>query len=156
MNDKKWMIHQNLAFLRKSRQLSLEEVAERVGVSRQAVGKWESGETVPAIVNCDALAELYNVSVDDLLHYDGGELKLGPGPRGKHIFGITVMGERGQVVIPKQARELFQLKPGNRLMVLGDETPGNRGLALVDADTFLDAAKEIVEQFCPKGRRDET
>lgn len=111
MNDKKWMIHQNLAFLRKSRQLSLEEVAERVGVSRQAVGKWESGETVPDIVNCDALAELYNVSVDDLLHYDGGELKLGPGPRGKHIFGITVMGERGQVVIPKQARELFQLKP---------------------------------------------
>lgn len=66
------------------------------------------------------------------------------------------MGERGQVVIPKQARELFQLKPGNRLMVLGDETPGNRGLALVDADAFLDAAKEIVEQFCPKGRRDET
>lgn len=118
--------------------------------------EWESGETVPDIVNCDALAELYNVSVDDLLHYDGGELKLGPGPRGKHIFGITVMGERGQVVIPKQARELFQLKPGNRLMVLGDETPGNRGLALVDADTFLDAAKEIVEQFCPKGRRDET
>lgn len=72
MNDKKWMIHQNLAFLRKSRQLSLEEVAERVGVSRQAVGKWESGETVPDIVNCDALAKLYNVSVDDLLHYDGG------------------------------------------------------------------------------------
>ena len=156
MNDKKWMIHQNLAFLRKSRQLSLEEVAERVGVSRQAVGKLESGETVPDIVNCDALAKLYNVSGDDLLQYEGGERKLGPGPRGKHIFGITVMGERGQVVIPKQARELFQLKPGNRLMVLGDETPGNRGLALVDADTFLDAAKEIVEQFCPKGRRDET
>ena len=77
MNDKKWMIHQNLAFLRKSRQLSLEEVAERVGVSRQAVGKWESGETVPDIVNCDALAELYNVSVDDLLHYDGASISLG-------------------------------------------------------------------------------
>ena len=149
-------LNEKIYYYRKRAKLSQEELAAQVGVSRQAVGKWESGETVPDIVNCDALAELYNVSVDDLLHYDGGELKLGPGPRGKHIFGITVMGERGQVVIPKQARELFQLKPGNRLMVLGDETPGNRGLALVDADTFLDAAKEIVEQFCPKGRRDET
>ena len=43
MNDRKFNIRQNLAYLRKSRQLSLEEVAERIGVSRQAVGKWEAG-----------------------------------------------------------------------------------------------------------------
>ena len=151
MNDRKFDIHKNLAYLRKSRQLSLEEVAERIGVSRQAVGKWEAGETVPDIVNCDALAELYGVSVDDLLHYDGGEFKLGPGPRGKHIFGITVLGERGQVVIPKQARDLFRLKPGDRLVVLGDEDPDSRGLALVDADAFLEAAKAVLERLDPNG-----
>ena len=37
------MIHQNIMFLRKSRQLTQEELAERVGVSRQAVAKWENG-----------------------------------------------------------------------------------------------------------------
>ena len=115
------------------------------------MGKWEAGETVPDIVNCDALAELYGVSVDDLLHYDGGEFKLGPGPRGKHIFGITVLGERGQVVIPKQARDLFRLKPGDRLVVLGDEDPDSRGLALVDADAFLEAAKAVLERLDPNG-----
>ena len=151
MNDRKFNIRQNLAYLRKSRQLSLEEVAERIGVSRQAVGKWEAGETVPDIVNCDALAELYGVSVDDLLHYDGGEFTLDPGPRGKHIFGITVLGERGQVVIPKQARDLFRLKPGDRLVVLGDEDPDSRGLALVDADAFLEAAKAVLERLDPNG-----
>ena len=62
-------ISQNLTALRQFHTYSQEEVAEKIGVSRQAVAKWESGETVPDILNCDALAELYNVSVDDLLHF---------------------------------------------------------------------------------------
>ena len=58
------MISQNLTALRQYHKYSQEEVAEKVGVTRQAVAKWESGETVPDILNCDALAELYDVSVD--------------------------------------------------------------------------------------------
>ena len=64
------MISQNLTALRQYHKYSQEDVAEKVGVTRQAVAKWESGETVPDILNCDALAELYDVSVDTLIHYD--------------------------------------------------------------------------------------
>ena len=59
--------------------------------------------------------------------------------------------ERGQVVTPKQARDLFRLKPGDRLVVLGDEDPDSRGLALVDADAFLEAAKAVLERLDPNG-----
>lgn len=64
------MISQNLTTLRHFHKYSQEEVAEKIGVTRQAVAKWEGGETVPDILNCDALAELYNVSVDDLIHFN--------------------------------------------------------------------------------------
>ena len=59
------LISLNLSALRQYHKYSQEEVAEKIGVSRQAVAKWESGETVPDILNCDALAKLYNVSIDD-------------------------------------------------------------------------------------------
>ncbi len=51
---------------------------------------------------------------------------------GRHFFGATKMGERGQIVIPRDAREVFDIKPGDSLLVLGDEQRG--GLALVKAD----------------------
>ena len=122
MNDKKWMIHQNLAFLRKSRQLSLEEVAERVGVSRQAVGKWESGETVPDIVNCDALAKLYNVSVDDLLHYDGGGAETGARPAGQAYLWDRGHGGAGTGSYPQAGQGAVSAQAGKP----ADGTGGTR------------------------------
>jgi len=47
-------------------------------------------------------------------------------------FGTTTLGERGQIVIPKAARDLFDLRPGDKLLVLGSKQRG--GLALVKAD----------------------
>ncbi|MDD4127001.1 MAG: AbrB/MazE/SpoVT family DNA-binding domain-containing protein [Methanomicrobium sp.] len=47
---------------------------------------------------------------------------------GKHIFGVVKVGERGQIVIPKEAREIFDISPGDSLVVLGDE---KRGIAIV-------------------------
>ena len=44
-------------------------------------------------------------------------------PRGKYAWAATV-GEKGQIVIPKQARELFSIKPGDTLLLLGDEQLG--------------------------------
>lgn len=52
--------------------------------------------------------------------------------KGRHFFGSTKVGERGQIVIPKEARDMFGIKPGDSLLVLGDEQRG--GLALVRAD----------------------
>ena len=146
---KKTNLGETIYKLRKQRGITQEELGRAVNVSTQAVSKWEAGETIPDIVNCDALAELYDVSVDDLLHYDSRSKKRGIAPRGKHIFGTTVLGERGQVVIPKQARDIFGLKAGDMLMVLGDETPGSRGLALVCAEEFMQAAKEIMDRLSP-------
>lgn len=44
-------------------------------------------------------------------------------PKGKYAWTATV-GEKGQIVIPKQARELFDIKPGDSLVILGDEKLG--------------------------------
>ena len=64
-------------------------------------------------------------------------------PKGKHIFGTVKVGERGQIVIPKEARELFDINPGDTLLVLGDE---EQGIAVVKADVM----KEVAEQMSQK------
>lgn len=124
------MLHDNLLSLRKLHRMTQEELAERVGVTRQAVAKWENGETLPDIEKCRLLAEVYNISLDDLVNFQSpGGLSLPPSaPRGKHIFGVVTVGEKGQIVIPQKARKIFGIKPGDRLVVLGDE---NQGLALL-------------------------
>lgn len=131
------LISLNLSTLRQYHKYSQEEVAEKIGVSRQAVAKWESGETVPDILNCDALAKLYNISIDDLIHFDQEEAKIPIPPRGKHLFGTVKVGERGQIVLPKKARDIFRIEPGNFLVVLGDETTESAGIALIPEDTVL-------------------
>jgi AbrB family looped-hinge helix DNA binding protein len=62
----------------------------------------------------------------------------------KHIFGTVKVGERGQIVIPKEAREIFDIKPGDTLMVLGDE---EHGLAVVKAEKFRRIAEEMLRIF---------
>lgn len=136
------MISQNLMILRKQFRFSLEEVAEKIGVSRQAVTKWETGETVPDLYNCKSLADLYGVTMDDLVNYDSKENSLQIPPKGKHCFGSVKVGERGQIVIPKKARDLFDIKAGDDLLILGDE---EQGLALLKADVFLKFAQEILK-----------
>lgn len=130
-------ISHNLTTLRQYHKYSQEEVAEKIGVSRQAVAKWEAGETVPDILNCDALATLYDVSVDDLIHFDQDTEQMAIPPRGKHLFGTVKVGERGQIVLPKKARDLFGINSGDLLVVLGDENPASAGIALVPGDTIL-------------------
>ncbi len=114
---------------------SQEEVAGKIGISRQAYAKWEKGESVPDVERCQKLAELYGVTIDSLVTFHGkiGVTNLAPGPKGKHIFGTTKMNDRGQIVIPKKARELFGINNGDSLVVLGDEA---EGIALIKADFF--------------------
>lgn len=150
MNSKIINISKNLIYLRKINHLSLEEVADKIGVSRQAVAKWESGDTIPDIMNCLSLSNLYDVSVDDLLHYDGETEEISIAPKGKHMFGTIVIGERGQVVIPKQARDMLGLKAGDMLVVLGDENPGTAGLALIPSELFMKVTKEMLKAYYPQ------
>lgn len=124
----------NLKELRKAHRYTQEEVAEKISVSRQAVAKWENGETVPDINNCIALAELYGVTLDDLVNHSKQKNGIGIQPEGKHVFGTVKVGERGQIVIPKKAREIFNICPQDSLLVLGDEA---QGIALVKQDKFM-------------------
>ena len=105
-----------------------EDIAEIIGISRQAYAKWERGETIPDIEKCGRLAEFYGVTMDSLIK-DNVQLegqKMAPAPKGKHMWGVVT-------VIPKEARETFGLGNGSRLVVLGDD---NEGIALVKAEQF--------------------
>lgn len=139
------MLKDNLVLLRTMRGLSQEQVAERIGISRQAYGKWEKGETVPDVEKCAVLAELYGTTIDELVNRDTrqGGVPVPPAPRGKHIFGAVTMSERGQIVIPKAARDTMELKPGERLVVLGEE---GEGIALLKADLFEARLAEAMRQ----------
>ena len=53
------------------------------------------------------------------------------GPEGKYLFGLVKIGEKGQIVIPKEARDVFGLKPGDQLLMVGDI---KQGIALVHPD----------------------
>ncbi|NLM97127.1 MAG: helix-turn-helix domain-containing protein [Halanaerobiaceae bacterium] len=147
MNNSKNNIAANLRFLRNRNGLSQEEVAEKIGVSRQAVAKWENGDSLPDILKCEALADLYDVSLNDLVRHDPEKEGLPIPPKNKHIFGVVTLGERGQIVLPKMARDTLNFKPGDRLVVLGDTTPGNAGIALVDSQTFILMTGQLIDNF---------
>ena len=129
------MLKDNLSALRTLSGASQEEIAQVVGVSRQAYAKWENGTTVPDIEKCAILAEHYGVTLDSMVGFtrEEGNPQRMPAPKGKHIWGAVTVGERVQVVIPKAARDLFGIKGGDRLVVLGDEA---EGIALVRAEVF--------------------
>lgn len=135
------MFKDNLARLRKLQHLTQEDLAEKVGVSRQAVAKWESGETTPDLEKSRLLAEALGVTLDALANYDPEEnLGLDLPPKGKHIFGVVEVGDKGQLVLPARARKIFSIQPGDRLLVLGDEA---QGLAMIKAEGFMAMAEEI-------------
>ena len=141
MNNQKNQLETNLRFLRNKFKMSQEFVADQLNVSRQSIAKWENGETLPDIMNCDALAELFDVSLSDLLHFDPETEGVQIGPKDKHVFGTITVGERGQIVLPKKARDVMEINPGDVLVVLGDTNPSTRGLALISDQSFLNQAK---------------
>ncbi len=128
------MFNDNLTALRKMKKLSQEELAEQVGVSRQTLSKWETGESLPDIEKAKILADFLEVTLDDLLSYNHNHTGMPIPPKGKYAFGIVKVGEKGQIVIPAQARKVFGISPGDNLFVLGDDS---QGLALVKESDFL-------------------
>ncbi|MDO4474944.1 MAG: helix-turn-helix domain-containing protein [Eubacteriales bacterium] len=128
------MLRENLIMLRSINGYSQEEVAEKIGISRQAYAKWESGKTVPDIEKCILLAEVYGVTLDSLVKTNKLEGKVvPPAPEGKNIWGSVTMNERGQIVIPKAARDHFGLTEGQRLILLSAD---GEGYVLIPAEWF--------------------
>ena len=135
------MFKDNLVQMRKLLQLTQEDLAEKLDVTRQSVAKWEAGESIPDLDKCKQLADIFGVSLDDLANYEPEEnLGLGLPPKGKHLFGLVTVGDKGQIVIPAKARKIFEISTGEQLVVLGDE---GQGLALVKASNFLSLANIV-------------
>ena len=127
--------------MRKILHMTQEDVAEKLGVTRQSVAKWESGDSVPDLDKCKQLADVFGVSLDDLANYEPDEnMGFAVPPKGKHLFGLVTVGEKGQVVIPAKARKIFEISAGDQLVVLGDE---GQGIALVKAESFLSLASMV-------------
>ncbi len=60
---------------------------------------------------------------------------------GKYIFGVVKVGDKGQIVIPRDARKIYDIKPGDALLVLGDQ----KGMAFLKTDVFQDAINQTME-----------
>ena len=135
------MFSENLVQMRKLHHMTQEDLAEKVGVTIQAVAKWESGESVPDLEKSRLLAQTLEVSLDELVNHEPDDnLGLGLAPKGKHLFGIVTVGDKGQIVIPAKARKLFNISTGDNLVVLGDE---NQGMAILKEEYFLQIANAI-------------
>ncbi|MBQ0064183.1 MAG: helix-turn-helix transcriptional regulator [Firmicutes bacterium] len=137
------MFKDNLISLRKIHNLSQDELAYKIGVSRQTLSKYETGESLPDIEKCKKIADVFGVSVDELISYEKDDLGLNVPPKGKHVFGMVKVGDKGQIVIPAKARKIFDINPGDNLIILGDE---GQGLAIIKEKGLLnllrDARKE--------------
>ena len=143
------MFKDNLIHLRKIKQLTQEDVADKLGVTRQSIAKWESGETIPDLDKCRLLAELFGVTLDDLANFEPEEnYGLGVPPKGKHMFGMVTVGDKGQIVIPAKARKLFEISAGDQLVIVGDE---GQGLAILKPEYFLSMA-DLIKKEKDEGR----
>ena len=71
----------------------------------------------------------------------GGKHLLGKS-HSRRVFGTAKVGDRGQIVIPKEARELFGIKPGDTLLILGDE---DAGLIVSRPELLSDIANQIIK-----------
>jgi len=139
------MLKENLVMLRKLHGYSQEEIAEKIGISRQAYAKWEKGSTIPDVEKCGLLAELYGTTVDSLIKTEtaDGIGTIPPAPKGKNIWGSVTINDRGQIVVPKGARDKFGLAAGQRLIVASDEA----GIALIPAETFEENMRKAMEML---------
>ena len=69
----------------------------------------------------------------------GGKHILGQG-KSRRVFGTAKVGDRGQIVIPKEARELFKIRPGDTLLILGEE---ETGLIVSRPEVLSDIANQV-------------
>lgn len=130
-----------LKIFRKQSGFTQEEIAEKLGVSRQAVAKWERGETLPDIESCVKLADIYETTVDLLVRNIGKEDHTGDG---KHIFGCTKLNSKGQITLPANCRKVFGLKEGDNILILGDE---EKGIALVNLGSISGNISRIKDKI---------
>ena len=117
---------ENLKMLRKQAGMSQEQLAEKIGVSRQAVTKWETGAGIPDIENIMAISTLFNISIDDLLSNESGSKKL---PETEYLYESVT-----EYDIDESKRYDMKLGGAKRLVLVGDE--GEKIRVSLGSNTF--------------------
>ena len=95
-------------------------------------------EFLSGIQYLNFVADIFGVSMEDLVNYektDRENMGLEVPPKGKHVFGMVKVGDKGQIVIPANARKIFDIQPGDNLLILGDE---EQGIAILKEKKFLE------------------
>ena len=77
----------------------------------------------------------------------GGKHILGKNKQ-QRVFGTAKVGDRGQIVIPKEARTLYGIKPGDTLLILGDE---ENGMIVTKPEVLSELAAKILSQIGKEG-----
>lgn len=117
---------ENLKMLRKQAGMSQEQLAEKIGVSRQAVTKWETGAGIPDIENIMAISTLFDISIDDLLSNESGSKKL---PETEYLYESVT-----EYDIDESKRYDMKLGGAKRLVLVGDE--GEKIRVSLGSNTF--------------------
>lgn len=139
-------IMSRIRLFRTQRGMTQEALAEKVGVSRQAVAKWEKGDTTPDIDSCIRLADAFGVPLEVLAR---GLTPREEAAEGRQMYGCVRMNDKGQITLPVQVREAFGLKPGCLVLVLADT---EKGIALMNIGSMPEGAV-VVPPETP-GKRD--
>ena len=127
-------IADNLKFLRYKNGYTLEALAEIISVSRQSVAKWESGDSVPDIINCVKLASLYKISLDELVNMSlkdviSSDFMQEDG----RICGVLEIQPENTLRMPEVIMDMFHLHCGDKVLLLADR---QQGMALVKCSHF--------------------
>lgn len=117
---------ENVKMLRKQAGMSQEQLAEKIGVSRQAVTKWETGAGIPDIENIMAISTLFDISIDDLLSNESGSKKL---PETEYLYESVT-----EYDIDESKRYDMKLGGAKRLVLVGDE--GEKIRVSLGSNTF--------------------
>ena len=117
---------ENLKMLRKQAGMSQEQLAEKIGVSRQAVTKWETGAGIPDIENIMAISTLFDISIDDLLSNESGSKKL---PETEYLYESVT-----EYDVDESKRYDMKLGGAKRLVLVGDE--GEKIRVSLGSNTF--------------------
>ena len=121
---------ENLRVLRQKLGYSLEEVAELTDVSRQSVGKWEMGESLPDLLNTLKLSTLYKISLDELVLQKLSEKST---QQCSKVMGMLEVGSTGQIHLPDEVMDLFDFHTGENVLLLADKA---QGIAIMKCSQF--------------------
>ena len=120
------------------------QLAEKLGVARQTVAKWEHETATPDLSNAAALANALHTSLDMLIGSDEEDDRIPFLPRDKRSYGTIRMQKDGTLKLPPEAVKSFALRPGDELVVLGNP---NYGIGICKTDELFVNIRSLAEKL---------